>query len=87
MVTHKQIREIVRDLSNITTYGWMDESKFSAGQYNLDSRLYNIGFYHPGGWSQRLVDMIAGEVKSIGYTGNIKVTGDGMYLRFYRVGV
>jgi hypothetical protein len=77
LVTHKQIRTIVRCLSGITTYGWMDGSKVGPG-------LYNICFY--GSWPQHLVDTITEAVRATGYRDKIKVTGNGSYLRFYRVG-
>ena len=83
MLTHQQVRAIVRNISGIKDYGFMDKT-------GVDS--YNIGFGKAGGWDPLLVNSIRAALRAAGYTGAVKTTGlsttgNGYYLRLYHLGV
>jgi hypothetical protein len=80
MLTHREVREIVRTISGTKDYGYMDKSK-------TDPSLYNLAFCKTGTWEPDLVDAIKEALTAAGHTDQVKVTGNGHYLRIHRTGV
>jgi hypothetical protein len=80
MLTHREVREIVRAVSGTKDYGYMDRSKTSP-------ELYNLAFCKSGTWEPNLVDAIREALTAAGHTDQVKVTGNGHYLRVMRAGV